>query len=659
MVLNLDQIIRDRLIRLDSGLGENIPKTPFQEQTGSANPFAGIQSEVIAPKFVDIDGDGDADLLARTASGFKFFRNNGGKLQGVTGSSNPFRSLPLQAGDRPNFVDIDGDGDIDAFMGQRDGTIRFFRNDRGQFRQVTGAENPLNGIRVGNNSELIFADINNDGTPELFVTNSSGIRFIEKQRAVDDRNGDRSEPGGFEDMTNTNRNPLRSLSLRGAVQLAFGDLDGNGLIEMLVGDLSGRVSHFEFDFSSNAFVPVRNSHFTGLNFGSLANPEIGDIDGDGDLDVIMTSVVGTNRQMRLFSNTGQTAPPIRGTDANDILRGTLVNDLIDGGKGRDTISGLAGDDIIFAGDGNDVVNGDSGRDFLFGEDGNDTLRGGDGNDILTGSTFKNFQNGVPVNTDVDTLIGGKGSDHFRLPVDGARAIVQDFEDGIDRLSLFGRTRPLRFEDLDLRQQNKDVEIRLDGTLIGVLKNTDVNRITRDDFINPDRLGGDRIATPDPSTPPTNIGDRRGNVILGLEVGGIMDGRGGNDDLSGMGGDDILCGGNGHDTLRGGQGHDICWGGRGRDIYYGGAGRDTFVLDLLKGVDVIKDYKDGIDKIGLTNGITYEQISIQKEGKHSGIYLDDRKLGVVENTRPGTLRADDFKSISFVTVQDILTPQVTA
>ncbi|MBF2084406.1 hypothetical protein [Thermoleptolyngbya sp. C42_A2020_037] len=125
----------------------------------------------------------------------------------------------------------------------------------------------------------------------------------------------------------------------------------------------------------------------------------------------------------------------------------------------------------------------------------------------------------------------------------------------------------------------------------------------------------------------------------------------------MGGNDVLCGNNGNDTLYGGNGRDMCWGGAGRDTYYGGAGRDTFVLDLLRGVDVIKDYKDGTDKIGLTNGIVYELLDIKKEGKHSGIYLGDQKLGVVENTRPRDLTADDFKSISFVTIKDILTPQV--
>ncbi|MBD2462594.1 T9SS type A sorting domain-containing protein [Oscillatoria sp. FACHB-1407] len=158
---------------------------------------------------------------------------------------------------------------------------------------------------------------------------------------------------------------------------------------------------------------------------------------------------------------------------------------------------------------------------------------------------------------------------------------------------------------------------------------------------------------------TTKGDNRSNTIVGNNRNGILDGGRGADDLSGMGGNDALIGNFGTDTLRGGAGRDITWGSQGNDTYYGGVGRDTFVLDLLRGVDVIKDYKDGVDKIGLTNGIVYELLDIRREGRNSGIFLGDQKLGVVENTRPRDLTADDFKSISFVTIKDIVTPQVMA
>lgn len=153
------------------------------------------------------------------------------------------------------------------------------------------------------------------------------------------------------------------------------------------------------------------------------------------------------------------------------------------------------------------------------------------------------------------------------------------------------------------------------------------------------------------------GNSLNNTIVGTFANGIIDGGKGNDDLSGMGGNDDLCGGLGNDTLRGGYSHDILWGGKGKDTYYGGVGRDVLVLDLEPGVDFIKDFRNGKDKIGLTNGIAYELLDIKKEGKHMGIYFGEQKLGVVENTRPRQLDASDFVSVSFVTIKDIVTPQV--
>ncbi|BAU43282.1 T9SS type A sorting domain-containing protein [Leptolyngbya sp. O-77] len=158
--------------------------------------------------------------------------------------------------------------------------------------------------------------------------------------------------------------------------------------------------------------------------------------------------------------------------------------------------------------------------------------------------------------------------------------------------------------------------------------------------------------------PARIGNDRNNTLIGSSANGILDGGKGHDELSGMGGNDALCGGAGNDTLWGGRGNDTLWGGKGKDTYYGGAGRDTFVLDFEKGVDVIKDFRAGVDKIGLSSGMMYELLDIKREGKHSGIYVGQQKLGVVENTRPRELKADSFVHMSFATVQDILTPYVT-
>ena len=107
-----------------------------------------------APAFVDIDGDGDLDAFIGEVTGaVQFFRNDGTNLApsfaaDVTG--NPLAGITVLSRAVPTFADIDGDGDADAFVGDAFGTTYYFRNDGTSlapaFVAVVGAANPLNGI---------------------------------------------------------------------------------------------------------------------------------------------------------------------------------------------------------------------------------------------------------------------------------------------------------------------------------------------------------------------------------------------------------------------------------------------------------------------------------------------------------------------------------
>jgi Ca2+-binding RTX toxin-like protein len=99
---------------------------------------------------------------------------------------------------------------------------------------------------------------------------------------------------------------------------------------------------------------------------------------------------------------------------------------------------------------------------------------------------------------------------------------------------------------------------------------------------------------------------------------VINGQEGNDTLSGLGGDDYLRGGKGNDQLMGGNGNDVLvgdagkdWldGGKGDDTLTGGAGSDHFVLAKNSGNDVITDFESGIDRLYLSNNLSFEQLTI--------------------------------------------------
>ena len=73
----------------------------------------------------------------------------------------------------PELVDIDGDGDLDLISGNADAEIRYFSNDEGNFVPQTGMDNPLAAIALGgsliDDSALAFADCDGDDDLKQFL----------------------------------------------------------------------------------------------------------------------------------------------------------------------------------------------------------------------------------------------------------------------------------------------------------------------------------------------------------------------------------------------------------------------------------------------------------------------------------------------------------
>lgn len=95
--------------------------------------FAGLASgnyNALAPCFGDIDGDGDPDLIVGYDEGQLLFLENtsvGGTVSFST-PTGPYSSIDVGEESKPQLVDLDRDGDLDLIVGERNGNVNYFEN---------------------------------------------------------------------------------------------------------------------------------------------------------------------------------------------------------------------------------------------------------------------------------------------------------------------------------------------------------------------------------------------------------------------------------------------------------------------------------------------------------------------------------------------------
>ena len=105
-------------------------------------------------------------------------------------------------------------------------------------------------------------------------------------------------------------NPFDGLFLPRNGTPTFGDLDGDGDLDLIVGGFTGIFRYFENTGSATAptyvHQPEAANPLDGVDVGDYATPALGDLDGDGDLDLVVGEEIGT---LNYFENTGSSSAP--------------------------------------------------------------------------------------------------------------------------------------------------------------------------------------------------------------------------------------------------------------------------------------------------------------------------------------------------------------
>jgi len=158
---------------------------------------------------------------------------------------------------------------------------------------------------------------------------------------------------------------------------------------------------------------------------------------------------------------------------------------------------------------------------------------------------------------------------------------------------------------------------------------------------------------------TLLGGAGKDTLLGGTGLDTLNGGSGDDRLNGGADNDTLNGGNnndqlfgdaGTDLLNGGAGNDRLDGGTGSDTLTGGSGIDTFTLAAGSGTDTITDFIDNSDRIGLTAGLVFAQLTISAgTGGNVGNTLITRTstnevLAILTGIQSNKITSSDFVTV---------------
>jgi hypothetical protein len=293
-----------------------------------ANALSSAVKAASGSTWGDVDADGDLDVLITTELGQKdvFYRNLGrGRFERQElGDATRVKA----SGFSSSWADIDGDGDLDLHAGgpalELPQTSHVFRNDAGRFVEVTGS--PLENGK-SNAAAVLWADFDNDGDADLLVANNDISRASKEAPAEHEAPVLYRNEGGWRFVA-TSAGDLGAAGVLGLTP-AVGDVDGDGDLDVYLGGVRGRDRLFLNDGAA-VFTEARDfslpEHKEIAGGGAFA-----DLDLDGDLDLIVANygesiVVELNDGAGHFSQLADPSLDARKRPYSGLVTGDLDGD---------------------------------------------------------------------------------------------------------------------------------------------------------------------------------------------------------------------------------------------------------------------------------------------------------------------------------------------
>jgi hypothetical protein len=263
---------------------------------------------------VDLDGDSDLDAFQTGWSGTSTFARL--QLNDIAGGSAWFTSAPenlpaesATEGGMPYYAvaaaDVDNDGDLDLIFLRDDDLVTYVNDGGGLFtRRIT----ILCGVKDGQGvlqpqsataRALAVVDLNGDGFVDVAVARGAAAESCWNGAAQVSHTGEilllNDRSGGFTPSYTAFPGVADdSMAIRAA------DFDGDGDLDVVVVNGSNHQNRLYFNDGAGRFTDVSLS-FLGVSAGDGRDAAVGDTDKDGDLDLV---IANAGQRMRLYLNDG-------------------------------------------------------------------------------------------------------------------------------------------------------------------------------------------------------------------------------------------------------------------------------------------------------------------------------------------------------------------